>query len=173
MQPDFACTAKAITNGYFPFGAVMIREEVAEVFEHDDTGRAAIGHGYTYSGHPVGAAAAIACLRETERLAVHDNARLRGAQLWDGVQALMARFDLIGDVRGGQGLMLALELVGDRATKAAPDKALPGRIQKAAYEAGAMVRVSGPNIILSPPLILSEAEAQIILDALAAGLSAA
>jgi adenosylmethionine-8-amino-7-oxononanoate aminotransferase len=173
VQPDFACTAKAITNGYFPFGAVMIREEVAEVFEHDDTGRAAIGHGYTYSGHPVGAAAAIACLRETERLAVHDNARLRGAQLWDGVQALMARFDLIGDVRGGQGLMLALELVGDRATKAAPDKALPGRIQKAAYEAGAMVRVSGPNIILSPPLILSEAEAQIILDALAAGLSAA
>lgn len=173
VQPDFACMAKAITNGYFPFGAVMIAEQVAEVFESDETGRAAIGHGYTYSGHPVGAAAAIACLVETQRLAVHDNARARGAQLWAGVQALKDRFDLIGDVRGGQGLMLALELVGDRATRAAPDKALPGRIQKAAYAAGAMVRVSGPNIILSPPLILSEPEAQVILDALDAGLRAA
>ena len=61
VQPDFMCTAKAITNGYFPFGAVMIAEGVAEVFEGDETGRAAIGHGYTYSGHPVGAAAALAC----------------------------------------------------------------------------------------------------------------
>ncbi|MEC7259640.1 MAG: aminotransferase class III-fold pyridoxal phosphate-dependent enzyme, partial [Pseudomonadota bacterium] len=59
VQPDMACTAKAITNGYFPFGAVMIAEGVAEVFEQDKTGKAAIGHGYTYSGHPVGAAAAL------------------------------------------------------------------------------------------------------------------
>ena len=173
VQPDFMCTAKAITNGYFPFGAVMIAEGVAEVFERDETGRAAIGHGYTYSGHPVGAAAALACLAETERLQVKDNAAARGAQLWAGVQALKDRHAVVGDVRGGHGLMLALELVGDRATKSAPDKAVPARVQKAAYAAGAMVRVSGPNVILSPPLILSEAEAQIILDALEAGLSAA
>lgn len=169
VQPDFMCTAKAITNGYFPFGAVMIAEHVAEVFERDEIGRAAIGHGYTYSGHPVGAAAAIACLRETERLAVKDNAAARGAQLWAGLQALKDRHAIIGDVRGGRGLMLAIELVADRATKAAPDKALPGRVQKGAYAAGAMVRVSGPNIILSPPLILSDTDAQIILDALEAG----
>jgi adenosylmethionine-8-amino-7-oxononanoate aminotransferase len=54
VKPDFACTAKAITNSYFPFGAVMIAEGVAQVFESDTTGKAAIGHGYTYSGHPVG-----------------------------------------------------------------------------------------------------------------------
>ncbi len=55
VQPDLMCTAKAITNGYFPpFGAVMIADHVAETFEQDTTGRAAIGHGYTYSGHPVG-----------------------------------------------------------------------------------------------------------------------
>jgi len=173
VQPDFACTAKAITNGYFPFGAVMIADGVAEVFESDATGRAAIGHGYTYSGHPVGAAAAIACLTETLRLGVQDNARARGAELWAGVQALKDRFDIVGDVRGGQGLMLALELVGDRGARSAPDKALPGRVQKAAYQAGAMVRVSGPNVILSPPLILSQHEGQVILDALAAGLAAA
>ena len=52
VQPDMACTAKAITNGYFPFGVVMISEAVAQVFEKDETGRGAIGHGYTYSGQP-------------------------------------------------------------------------------------------------------------------------
>ena len=172
VQPDFACTAKAITNGYFPFGAVMIAEHVAQVFEADETGKAAIGHGYTYSGHPVGAAAAIACLAETQRLDVRTNAAARGQELFEGIQALQSRHAVIGDVRGGHGLMLALELVSDRATKAAIDKATPGRVQAAAYRAGAMVRVSGPNIILSPPLVVTSGDAQVILAALEAGFSA-
>ena len=67
--------------------------------------------------------------------------------------------------------MHAVELVSDRATKAAPDKATPGRVQKAAYEAGAMIRVSGPNIILSPPLVLTTADVATILAAVDAGLS--
>jgi adenosylmethionine-8-amino-7-oxononanoate aminotransferase len=171
VQPDFACLAKAITNGYFPFGAVMIADHVAETFERDESGRAAIGHGYTYSGHPVGAAAALACLAETQRLDVAANAAARGAQLLAGLEMLQARHAVIGDVRG-RGLMCALELVADRATRAAPDKALPGRVQKAAYAAGAMVRVSGPNIILSPPLVLSEADVEVILSALEAGFAA-
>lgn len=172
VKPDFMCTAKAITNGYFPFGAVMIAEGVAEVFEGDVSGKAAIGHGYTYSGHPVGAAAALACLAETKRLNVRENAAARGAQLWKGINALKDKHSVIGDVRGGHGLMLAIELVADRATKKPADKPVPGKVQKAAYEAGAMVRVSGPNIILSPPLVLTEADAQVILDALDAGFRA-
>ncbi|MGL4237023.1 aminotransferase class III-fold pyridoxal phosphate-dependent enzyme [Tabrizicola sp.] len=172
VKPDFACTAKAITNGYFPFGAVMIAEGVAQVFEADETGKAAIGHGYTYSGHPVGAAAALACLAETKRLNVPVNAAARGAQLWEGLKALQAKYPVIGDIRGGHGLMLAIEMVADRATKAAPPKALPGQVQAAAYKAGAMIRVSGPNIILSPPLILTPADADIILSALDMALAA-
>ena len=172
VKPDFSCTAKAITNAYFPFGAVMIAEGVAEVFERDETGKAAIGHGYTYSGHPVGAAAALATLAETKRLKVNENAAARGAELFAGVQRLMAKHDCIGDVRGGPGLMTAIEIVSDRATKAAPAKADPGKVQAAAYQAGAMVRVSGPNIILSPPLILTSADVQGILSALDAGFRA-
>ena len=129
------------------------------MFEKDETGKAAIGHGYTYSGHPVGAAAALATLAETKRLKVNENAAARGAQLFEGLKGLMAKYSCIGDVRGGHGLMLAIEMVGDRATKSAPDKAMPAAVQKAAYEAGAMVRVSGPNIILSPPLVISEGDA--------------
>jgi adenosylmethionine-8-amino-7-oxononanoate aminotransferase len=172
VQPDFTCTAKAITNGYFPFGAVMISEAVAEVFEKDETGRSAIGHGYTYSGHPVGAAAAIACLAETKRLNVVENADARGNQLFKGAQALMAKYSAIGDVRGGHGLMTAIELVADRASKKPADKAAPAKVQAVAYQAGAMVRVSGPNIILSPPLVLTSADVDAILSALDAGFAA-
>jgi adenosylmethionine-8-amino-7-oxononanoate aminotransferase len=169
VKPDFMCTAKAITNGYFPFGAVMIADHVVEVFEGDTEGKAAIGHGYTYSGHPVGAAAAIACVTETLRLNVKDNAAARGQQLFEGLQKLYDDFDVIGDVRGGHGLMCALELVSDRTTKKPIDKATPVKLQKAAYESGAMIRVSGPNVILSPPLVLTPEDVDTILAALRSG----
>ena len=171
VQPDLMCTAKAITNGYFPFGAVMISGAVAEVFENDRSGAAAIGHDYTYSGHPVGAAAAIACLAETLRLNVPENAAARGAQLFAGLQKLQEKYTVIGDVRGGHGLMCALELVSERTSKAPIDKAVIGRVQEVAYQAGAMVRVSGPNIIMSPPLVLTAEDVQVILGALDAGLA--
>lgn len=172
VQPDLLVSAKAITNGYFPFGAVMVSEAVAEVFEGDRTGKGAIGSGYTYSGHPVGAAAAIACLKETQRIQPHKNAAARGDQLYAGLQALMARHEVIGDVRGGHGLMCALELVADRGTKAPIDKKVIGKVHRATYEAGVMVRVSGNNIILSPPLVVTEADVAKILSALEAGFSA-
>ncbi|SMO83138.1 hypothetical protein SAMN06265173_11674 [Thalassovita litoralis] len=171
VQPDLMCTAKAITNGYFPFGAVMIADKVVEVFEKDETGKAAIGHGYTYSGHPVGAAAALACLAETKRLNVPENAAARGAELHAGLLALQEQFDVIGDVRGGHGLMCAVELVSDRTTKAPIDKKSIGQVQEVAYQSGAMVRVSGPNIILSPPLVLTSDDVQVILSALKAGFA--
>ncbi len=172
VQPDLLVSAKAITNGYFPFGAVMVSEAVAEVFEGDTSGKGAIGSGYTYSGHPVGAAAAIACLKETQRIQPQKNAGARGAQLFAGLQALMARHEVIGDVRGGHGLMCALELVSDRTTKAPIDKKTIGKVHRVTYEAGVMVRVSGNNIILSPPLVVTEGDVAKILSALEAGFAA-
>ncbi|MEW7006195.1 aminotransferase class III-fold pyridoxal phosphate-dependent enzyme [Lentilitoribacter sp. EG35] len=169
VKPDFMCTAKAITNGYFPFGAVLISDQIAEIFEGDKTGKAAIGSGYTYSGHPVGAAAAIACLKETVSLKVNDNASARGEQLFAGINALKTKHGIIGNIRGGHGLMCALELVSDKTSKTPIDKATINNIQKTAYESGAMVRVSGNNIILSPPLIINEDETDIIISALDTG----
>lgn len=173
VQPDMICTAKAITNGYFPFGAVMIADGIAEIFEGDTSGKGAIASGYTYSGHPVGAAAAIACLKETARLQVKDNAAARGTQMFAGLQALKDKHALIGDVRGGHGLMCALELVSDRGTKAPIDKKTIGTVHRVAYETGTMIRVSGPNIILSPPLVVEDGHVETILASLDAGLSAA
>lgn len=169
VQPDLLCSAKAITNGYFPFGAVMISEEIASIFENDKTGMANIGHGYTYSGHPVGAAAALACLKEIKRLKVNENAAARGTQLYQGLLKLELKYDVIGNVRGGHGLMCALELVADKDSKAPIDKPRIGKIAQTTYEHGSIIRVSGNNIILSPPLIINEAEVDLLLDGLDVG----
>jgi len=170
VRPDMMCLAKAITNGYFPFGATMLSDAVAEVFEQAGAD-GFIGHGYTYSAHPVGAAAANACLAETQRLNVKDNAASRGVQIYEGLLKLQAKHDVIGDVRGGHGLMTAIELVSDRKTKTpvTPDVGL--KVQRWTYENGAMLRASGPNIIISPPLILSAADADAIIGAIEKAVS--
>ena len=172
VQPDMMTMAKGITSGYFPFGACMVNEAVAEVFEGGDPDTASIFHGYTYSAHPVGAAAALACIRESQRLKINENAGPRGKQLFDGLVALKANYEVIGDVRGGHGLMTALELVSDRATKASAAPAMMKTVYETAYEAGAMVRIGGNNLMMSPPLIVTEAEVDVIIAALEAGVQA-
>ncbi len=171
VRPDMMCTAKAITNGYFPFGAVMISQKVADVFEQDETSFGAIGHGYTYSAHPVGAAAALACLAEMKKADLASNAAARGEELLAGCMELKHRHELVGDVRG-KGLMVALELVSDRMTKKPIDKKTIGQVFESAYKEGVMLRVSGNNIILSPPLVIDESDVKTIVSALDAGLSA-
>ncbi len=171
VKPDIMCTAKAITNGYFPFGAAMLSDEIAETFENDKAGKANVASGYTYSGHPVGAAAAIACLKETLRLKVNENAAARGTQLHNGLLALKDKYEIIGDVRGGHGLMSALELTSDRATKAPVAPATISKLHEAIYRAGVMVRISGPNVILSPPLVIDAADTNAIIGALDEGLA--
>lgn len=172
VKPDLMSTAKAITNGYYPFGAVMIADKVAEVFESNKDGTGAIGHGYTYSGHPVGAAAALATLKETRRLNVAANAAARGEELLDGLKNIQNKHELIGDVRG-KGLMCALELVSDRGNKTPASKEVLQTVQDATYEAGVLVRTSGANVILSPPLVITAEDVARIVDALDVGLAAA
>jgi len=172
VMPDMMSVAKGITSAYFPVGAALVSEAVAEVFETSDPAHG-IWHGYTYSAHPVGAAAVNACLDETLRLDLRANATARGTQLYEGLAALKERFDILGDVRGGHGLMTAVELVSDRAAKTPMDAATMGRVHAAAYEAGAMVRIGGNNLMMSPPLTISEAEIDVVIAAIKAGLRAA
>ncbi|HKJ00704.1 MAG TPA: aspartate aminotransferase family protein [bacterium] len=170
VQPDMMTTAKAITNGYFPFGALMLSERIAQTFESDATSFGSIGHGYTYSAHPVGAAAALATLQETRRLNVAENAGARGKELLAGCRRLMDKHELVGDVRG-QGLMVALELVSDRASKMPAEKKIMKQVFETVYHQGVMIRVSGPNVILSPPLIVTAEHVQRIVYALDVGLA--
>jgi putrescine---pyruvate transaminase len=172
VKPDLMATAKALTNGYFPFGAVMIGEKLVDAFESSKTAAGNIGHGYTYSGHPVGAAAALAALSEMKRLDVPTNAAARGTELLTGLQGLQARHAMVGDVRG-KGLMCAIELVTDRARKTAASKDIMQKVFDAAYAAGVMIRTSGNVVILSPPLIVTAKDIARIVSALDAGLTAA
>ncbi len=171
VKPDMLTSAKAITNAYFPFGAVMISDEVAAVFESDASPAAHIGHGYTYSAHPVGAAAAVACIEETLRIDPRANAHARGAQLFEGLKKIADKHDIVGDVRGGQGLMCAIEFVRDRDTKA-PLSEIGPFLQKSAYEEGVLFRTMGNIVIISPPLVIEEADVTSILDALDNALTA-
>ena len=168
VRPDLMCFAKAITSAYFPLGAVMASEAVAAVFE--GAGGGMVPTGYTYSGHPVGCAAALAALAETERLALWDRAAALGPRLLAGLEGLR-RHEAVGDVRG-VGLMCALEIVSDRAGRVA-DPARAGRVFEATYRAGVMVRWSGANLVCSPPLTIEDGDVDRIVAALDEGLSEA
>jgi putrescine---pyruvate transaminase len=170
VKSDFICTAKAITNGYFPFGAVLMNEKITSVFEGDKSSFGMIGHGYTYSAHPVGAAAALACVPLFEEHNVAENAAARGAEMLAAAEALKAKHALVGDVRG-KGLMTALEIVSDRDKKTAASKPTMQKIFDGAYEADVMIRISGNTIILSPPLIVTAEHIAAIASAIDAGLS--
>jgi putrescine---pyruvate transaminase len=172
VAPDMMCIAKAITSGYFPFGATMIGEKVAASFHENTDSLGNIGHGYTYSGHPVGCAAALATLEVMDSMDLAGNAAREGAYLLGRLEKLLEKHAILGDVRG-KGLMLALELVSDRRTKAPAGKDVMQRLAQATFEAGVLIRTSGNLVILSPPLILERPDGERIADALDAGLAAA
>ena len=173
VQPDMMTIAKGITSGYFPVGGVLVGDKVADVFENAPAADGAIWTGYTYSAHPVGAAAVVACLGETLRLDTKTNAAARGTQLYEGVLGLAEKYDIIGDVRGGHGLMTGIELVSDRAAKTPMDNDTMKRVHQATYEAGTMVRLGAHNILMSPPLTITAAEVDQIIASLDAGFAAA
>ncbi|MGR3490802.1 MAG: aminotransferase class III-fold pyridoxal phosphate-dependent enzyme [Shimia sp.] len=173
VKPDLMTLAKGITSAYFPVGACLMSDRVAEVFESDQSGEGSIWTGYTYSAHPVGAAAVVACLAESQRLDLPTNAAARGDQLFAGLTALMEKHAVIGEVRGGHGLMLGIELVTDRASKTALGPDQVKRIHRAIYDRGVMTRIGGNNLLMSPPLVLTEAEAATIIGAIDEGLGAA
>jgi adenosylmethionine-8-amino-7-oxononanoate aminotransferase len=164
-------TAKAITSGYFPLGATLINGRIAEAFERSNDRLGLIGHGYSYAGHPVGCAAGLAALQMTLDLRIWENARARGEQLMNGLQRLHQKHAMVGDVRG-KGLMATLEIVADRRSKTPGDKSLLTRIGDGVLAAGVLIRVSGSNINVSPPLIAEPEHIDQIVDALDRALAA-
>ena len=164
VRPDLMCLAKAITNGYFPFGAVMISPELDRAFSEAPADIGFVGHGYTSSAHPVGAAAALAALEVMQRLDLAAASAATGRQLLEGLRGLAAEHPEVGDVRGA-GLMLAVELVTDRASRAPMPAERMQALQDAAYAAGVLLRINGPNLILSPPLVMAASQADAILAA--------
>jgi adenosylmethionine-8-amino-7-oxononanoate aminotransferase len=167
VKADLWCLAKGISSGYLPLGATAIGSRVAEGFLKGDAGLGSIGHGYTYSGHPVAAAAGLATLDILEREDVVGNAARQGEHLMARLRDIASRSRLVGDVRG-VGLMVCLELVADQGRKTPLPRGAKevAAVARSAYRRGAMVRTSGSNIIMSPALTISREEIDALCDAL-------
>jgi putrescine aminotransferase len=163
IVPDLMTTAKGLTSGYVPMGAVFLSEKVYQTIA-DGAGAAAIGHGYTYSAHPVSAAVGLEVLRLYENGLLENGVRA-GARLMAGLQALSSH-PLVGDVRG-RGMLAAIELVVDKERKTPlPAAADPSRrIFDRAWNNGLVIRAFGNGVLgYAPPLCCTDAEIDAIVE---------
>ncbi|WP_418001089.1 aspartate aminotransferase family protein [Mesorhizobium erdmanii] len=166
IKPDLITVAKGLTSAYFPLSAAIISEKVYKVLEEGADRVGAFSHGYTYSGHPIGAAAANAVLDIVEQEDLPGNARDVGAFFQAQLQERFAQLPIVGEVRG-VGLMGAVEFVADRDNRKRFDPSLKigARISKAAREMGLIARAMPHGDILgfAPPLVATKAEVEEIV----------
>ncbi|MGI9333245.1 MAG: aminotransferase [Gammaproteobacteria bacterium] len=167
MRPDLMTISKGLTSGYVPLAGSVVSDKVFEVLEQGSARFGPFSHGFTYAGHPIGAAAALANLNilESERLA--DNARQTGAYLNRRLREEFAGHDMVGDVRG-VGLLACVEFVADRERRQAFDPALRvgQRLAVACRDNGLIVRPlpAGDMLGYSPPLIVEPRDIDEIVE---------
>jgi adenosylmethionine-8-amino-7-oxononanoate aminotransferase len=158
-QPDLITTAKGMTSGYAPLGAVFVSDRVAEPFRHGTT---TFMHGSTYGGHPVSCAVAMANLDIMEREGIYDHVLATEGAFRATLDKLLD-LPIVGDVRGA-GFFYGVELVKDRATKETfsaeeSERILRGFVSGALWDAGLYCRADDrgePVVQLSPPLICDQ-----------------
>jgi adenosylmethionine-8-amino-7-oxononanoate aminotransferase len=168
VRPDILVLAKGAASGYWPLGLAVASGEV-----HDTIARTGFTHGLTYSHHVVGAAAGREVLRVLRERRLVEAAGAQGKRLRAGLEARLGDHPAAGDVRG-LGLMLAVELVADRATKApfARDQRLAERVVAAARARGLLLYWStgcadgtnGDLVMLGPPLVVTDPEVDEMAD---------
>ena len=152
VAADIMCFAKGISSGYVPLGATVINERIAHSFSQPSP-NGMVAHGLTYSGHPLACAAGVAALDVVEKESLHLNAGKVGTYCKEKFLPLVEKHEHLGEVRG-KGLMLALDLVTDKASRTPVNPADGYSDMLAAHcqQNGVLIRSVGPKIILSPPL---------------------
>jgi adenosylmethionine-8-amino-7-oxononanoate aminotransferase len=159
--PDMITCAKGMTSGYSPIGAMIASERLFEPFKHGTT---MFPHGYTFGGHPVSSAVALANLDLFEREGLIEHVRTNAPAFRSTLEKLLD-LPIVGDVRG-EGYFYGIELVKDKTTRETFDndeseRLLRGFLSKALFEAGLYCRADDrgdPVIQLSPPLIVGQTE---------------
>ncbi|GEM85234.1 aspartate aminotransferase family protein [Meiothermus hypogaeus] len=164
FQADITSFAKGITSGYIPLGGVGITPEIFERISAPDR---MFMHGFTYSGHPVACAVALANIDIIERERLWQNAAERGEQLLRRLQELESH-PHVGNVRG-KGLMALVEVVEDKTSKKTFDasKGMGAKLMKVSREKGVIVRCNDTGFAIAPPLVITEAEVDQMVNALA------
>lgn len=166
VDPDLMTVAKGLTAGYAPMGAVLMSDAVYQGIADGDPA-AAIGHGHTYSAHPVSAAIGLEVLRLYHEGGLLANGIARAPRFARGLETLLAH-PLVGDARH-RGLLGALELVADKASKQRfdPSLKLPDRIAAAAYGNGLVFRAFGDGVLgFAPALSFTESEFDLLFERL-------
>jgi adenosylmethionine-8-amino-7-oxononanoate aminotransferase len=159
--PDMITCAKAMTSGYSPIGATIVSDKIYEPFRHGTT---AFYHGYTFGGHPVSAAVALANLDIFEEEKLNERVRENSPKFRAALERLHD-LPIVGDVRG-DGYFFGIELVKDKATRETFDddeseRLLRGFLSKALFDAGLYCRADDrgdPVVQLAPPLTIGEPE---------------
>ena len=167
VEPDLMTVAKGLTAGYVPMGAVLMSEAVYETIAGGAAEDAPIGHGQTYSAHPVSAAVALEVLRLYHEGGLLANGIAQAPLFEEGLQNLL-RHPLVGDARQ-RGLLGALELVADKASRRRfePSLRLSDRIARAAYANGVIFRAFTDNILgFAPALCCGPREYELLFERL-------
>ncbi|WP_334123300.1 aspartate aminotransferase family protein [Glutamicibacter sp.] len=159
--PDIITSAKALTSGYAPLGVMVVSDKLFEPFTKGDT---TFYHGYTFGGHPVAAAVAMANLDIFEREGLNDNVK-NNAENFKATLGKLTDLDIVGDVRGA-GYFYGIELVKDKTTKQTfndeeSERLLRGYLTPALWEAGLYCRADDrgdPVIQLAPPITIGQPE---------------
>ncbi len=173
LEPDIITCAKGLTSGYQPLGAVLISDRVFSQISGEAAKGAMFSNGYTYSGHPVACAAALKNIEIMEEEGLLDHARAVGAHLQSRLQELR-NIPIVGDVRG-IGLMGCVECVISRESKDALllDYDIGARIDAHCQRLGLLVRPLINMCVMSPPLVITEAQVDEMVGLLRKGIELA
>jgi 4-aminobutyrate---pyruvate transaminase len=166
INPDILTCAKALSSSYLPISAVMVNDRVFQGLSDESNKIGTFGHGFTYSGHPVPAAVAIETLKIYDETDIGGHVREVGPHLQAELRRRFAGHELVGEVRG-TGLIAAMELVADKAARKnfEPAAKVGPRLVKLMEEHGVIGRtVVNDALCFSPPLIISKAEIDEMLD---------
>ena len=165
LKPDIITCAKALSSAYLPISGVLISEPIAEGVYANSAKVGTFGHGYTYTGHPVSAAVALETLKIYEERDTVGHVKQVAPTLQSGLRQF-ADHPLVGEVRG-VGLIGAVELVRDKATKENFDPAqkVGPYLADRAMDHGLVVRpLGGDAIAFSPPLVITEEEIGMMVE---------
>ena len=164
VTPDLMTLAKGLTNGAVPMGGVLVSGAVYNAFMNGPEQAIELMHGYTYSAHPLACAAGLATLAVHEELGINAHVQ-RIAPTWQNTALALREQGLVLDVRA-IGMLCAVEL---KPRDQAPG-ARAAEVAQRCFDAGLLVRASGENIVLSPPLIVTEEQIALIFDTLRSAL---
>jgi L-2,4-diaminobutyrate transaminase len=173
LEPDLITAAKGITSGYFPMSVCFVSAKVWDVVERGSETAGVFGHGYTYSAHPVGAAAALATLQAIDDDKVVENVADLAPYLHERLHKAVGDHELVGNVRG-RGFMVGIELMADRAKKTpfAPELRTGRKVLKAALDRGLITRALGDTLVFAPPLVFTKENIDELVDTFTASLDA-